>query len=212
MEFYVYTLSRPDGSVFYVGKGKGKRIRQHEWEAEGGCACYKCKVIRKVWREGGNIEKSIVFETNDEQAAFAYEIELIRFYGRDNLVNHTDGGEGQSGRVMSPESRAKIGKASRERGGPVQRVFNAALARWRGSKHKPDTIARMSQIAQSRDAEWEANRRAALRAQQEQRRNADPAYQLMFDLLSQGVHPEDVVEMTGLSIRTVYRWKKEWGL
>ena len=32
-QFYVYTLAYPDGKVFYVGKGSGYRIDQHEMEA-----------------------------------------------------------------------------------------------------------------------------------------------------------------------------------
>lgn len=39
--FYVYTLAYPDSKVFYVGKGTGKRIDDHEREARKGVQSYK---------------------------------------------------------------------------------------------------------------------------------------------------------------------------
>jgi hypothetical protein len=99
--FYVYVLARPDGSPFYVGKGLGKRIFDHDYEARSGHKCHKCNIIRKIWKSGGEVQRYIVFETNDEQEAFAYEIELIALHGRNNLANLTDGGEGQRGAVRS---------------------------------------------------------------------------------------------------------------
>jgi len=253
---------RPDGRVFYVGKGSGDRINQHEREAERGCACHKCNIIRKVWRSGGEIQKEIVFRTSDEREALDYEIELIRHYGRENLANLTDGGDGASGRVMSEEGRRRIGEATRNRKdslltrlkksiasaarrhtdetrekirqshiglrpsdetrGTVGAASRArgispqALDRARevntGKKHRPETIERMRERAQNRDAEWEANRRAGQRAYNEQQRSDDPAYRLMFALLRDGVHPNEIAARTGITVRTVYRWKKELGL
>lgn len=98
-QFYVYVLARPNGKVFYVGKGSKRRVFGHEAEARRGCKCHKCNVIRKVWKQGGEIQRYIVFTTNDEQAAFDYERETIALHGRDNLVNYTDGGDGASGAV-----------------------------------------------------------------------------------------------------------------
>lgn len=261
MKYYVYILARPDGSVFYVGKGSGKRIHQHEQEAERGCSCHKCNVIRKTWRSGSEIQKSIVFHTDSEQAALSYEIELIRYYGRENLTNLTDGGDGASGRAISEEGRLRIGEANRRREHSLLSRIKKSVAgfgrrqsdetrekirNWHiGKVHSEETRARIAEASKgritpeiterarlantgrirsdetkakigersrNRDEAWRDNQRAALRAQQEQRRNTDPAYELMFNLLSQGVHPEEVVERTGLSVRTVYRWKKEWGL
>ena len=90
--YYVYVLSRPDGTPFYVGKGQKTRVHAHEKEAKRDCQCHKCRVIRKIWREGGEVQKNIVFTTNDEALAYDYERELISQYGRKSLTNRCDGG------------------------------------------------------------------------------------------------------------------------
>ena len=46
--YYVYTLARPDGSVFYVGKGSGKRIHHHERLTRSDPNKEKCEVIRQI--------------------------------------------------------------------------------------------------------------------------------------------------------------------
>jgi LEM3-like protein len=104
--FYVYILCRPNGKPFYVGKGSGKRIFKHDVEARSGCDCHKCRVIRKIWRQGGEIVRYTVFTTDDEDAAYAYESELIVLHGRGNLTNGTDGGIGGRGTTTSLEVRA----------------------------------------------------------------------------------------------------------
>lgn len=103
--FYVYVLARPSGKPFYVGKGKDARVFYHEQEARSGHKCHKCNVIRKIWRNGGEVQRYTVFTTDDEQEAFKYEKELIALYGRSNLCNQTDGGEGSSN--YPEEARAK---------------------------------------------------------------------------------------------------------
>jgi hypothetical protein len=40
--YYVYVLARPDGTPFYVGKGKNGRIFEHDKEARSGHKCHKC--------------------------------------------------------------------------------------------------------------------------------------------------------------------------
>ncbi len=104
--FYVYVLTRPNGEPFYVGKGSGNRIDDHEREARAGHNCHKCNIIRKIWHEGGQVQRSFALRTDDEQEAFDCERQMIAFYGRDALANHTDGGEGFAN--LSAEARAKI--------------------------------------------------------------------------------------------------------
>lgn len=105
--YYVYVLARPNNKPFYVGKGARRRIYDHENEARKGHECYKCRIIRKIWREGGEVQRYTLFTTNDEKEAHAYEMELIALYGRHTLVNLTDGGEGVSGRVSSDATKKK---------------------------------------------------------------------------------------------------------
>lgn len=131
--FYVYILARPNGKPFYVGKGSGDRVFMHDTEARTGHRCYKCNIIRKIWKSGGEVQRYMMLETDDEQEALAYEVELIALYGRKTLANLTDGGEGVAGyaykrtpetleRMRSslkayyadrPEERARIGERIR---------------------------------------------------------------------------------------------------
>jgi hypothetical protein len=129
--FYVYVLVRPNGVPFYVGKGKDKRIFDHDKEARSGHKCYKCNVIRKIWKQGGEVQRYIVFTTIDESEAYAYERELISLHGRHNLTNLTDGGEGL--RNPSKETREKIasalrGKPSLNKGKPVSAEMRARIS------------------------------------------------------------------------------------
>jgi hypothetical protein len=91
--FYVYTLAEKE-KVFYVGKGQRQRVHNHEWEATTDCQCHKCRKIRKIWRNGGAVQKYIVFTTDDEDEAYRYEEELITSFGLKNLCNKALGGRG----------------------------------------------------------------------------------------------------------------------
>ena len=94
--FYVYILARPNGKPFYVGKGCKRRVLSHATEARRGCACRKCQVIRAIWKSGKEVNHYIVFTTDNELEALAYEKETIALHGRDNLCNQSDGGQGLS--------------------------------------------------------------------------------------------------------------------
>ena len=103
--FYVYTLINSlTDRVFYVGKGYANRMDSHEREARRDVKSYKCNTIRKIWRQGGEVIKQKVAEFIDEQDAFIYEWCLINLiYGRKNLTNGSDGGEGARGVEYTPE-------------------------------------------------------------------------------------------------------------
>lgn len=95
--YYNYTLAYPDGYmengidlsdvVFYVGKGTGNRINQHEDEASSGYQSEKCDVIRHIWSRGYQIKKTILYRTNDESEALEKEDVLLEFYASDLLTN-----------------------------------------------------------------------------------------------------------------------------
>jgi hypothetical protein len=109
-KFYVYTLAYPDGTIFYVGKGTKNRIDGHEREAKRGKQSYKCNVIRKIWADGGQVVKTIMFRTDIEEEAYQYEITLIEALGLKTLTNIASGGRGGMSNVpKTPEWKAKIG-------------------------------------------------------------------------------------------------------
>jgi muconolactone delta-isomerase len=104
--FYVYILYRPNDQPFYVGKGVHDRIYFHEKEARRGHECHKCRVIRKIWRKGGQVKKQIVFRTGDEDQAYRVEAQLIAKY-RDQIVNVCDKHPMWNGEAVKPIARRK---------------------------------------------------------------------------------------------------------
>lgn len=151
LKYYVYTLARPDGRVFYVGKGCGNRIDAHEKEARKGADTHKCRTIRKIWSEGGEVVKDIVFRTNDEQESFDYEIELIQAYGFSNLTNGTFGGEGGRGNfyTKTPEQIEKSRQMIRAyySDESVRRAHGAKMRQYYADN--PDVRQRMLEAAQT---------------------------------------------------------------
>jgi hypothetical protein len=102
-DFYVYVHRKATtGSIFYCGKGQGKRAwdkteRNRHW-----------KIVAK--KHGVIVE--IVQDGLQEWAAFELETDLIALYGRKDLglgdlVNYADGGQGSSGVIQSAETRLK---------------------------------------------------------------------------------------------------------
>lgn len=85
--WYVYTYAFPGGSIFYIGKGNGGRIDEHEREAQSGCECTKCQTIREIWASGHPVQKRIVYETLLEAEALEYEKTLIHQHAGPHLTN-----------------------------------------------------------------------------------------------------------------------------
>lgn len=103
-KFYVYVNTRAsDGSVFYVGKGKGDRA----WDTYGRSEWWK-----RIVAKHGFLYKIVSYFSN-ETCAFSFESALIGHYGRPNLCNLTDGGDGASGYKHTDEAKRKIGDKSR---------------------------------------------------------------------------------------------------
>lgn len=109
--FYVYLLNKPDLMPFYVGKGVGSRVLNHESEARNSTRrSHKLNVIRAIHRKGESVVYQLDSFFDDEKDALARERELIMKIGRHDLsrgplTNQTDGGEGTSN--PSLESRAR---------------------------------------------------------------------------------------------------------
>lgn len=162
-KFYVYVLARPDGTPFYVGKGSVNRIDFHEYQARKGVKSKKCSIIRKIWAQGGQVQKYIVFTTDDEAEALAYEREMIALHERGRLANMTEGGEGTSGntRIYTDEHRRNMSAA--KQGHPVSAETRAKISAARkGRVMSAESRVKMS--ASSREHRTGATQSAETRA------------------------------------------------
>lgn len=102
-DFYVYLHRRAtDGRVFYVGKGAGRRA----WRKKGrsifwGRIAKKYGVVVEIAQDG-----------LQEWAAFELECGLIAYYGKEQLCNLTDGGEGvgqvNKGKKLTEQHKKKV--------------------------------------------------------------------------------------------------------
>ncbi len=108
-DFYAYLWLRENRTPYYVGKGHGDRA----------FVSSKHNVHRPKDRS-----RIVVISCRNEQEAFDTEKNLILNWGRKDLgtgvlYNFTDGGQGQSGAVISQERRAR--QAAKVRGRPSKR-------------------------------------------------------------------------------------------
>jgi hypothetical protein len=105
-----------DHEPFYIGKGKGNRIRVHVPTALLGVEqTFKARRIRRIHAQGFSVIEKKSKRTYDEAEAFEFERMLIQAIGRQDLkkgplCNLTDGGDGVPN--LNAEARKRISKSS----------------------------------------------------------------------------------------------------
>lgn len=111
--WYIYVLHRPDGRPFYVGKGTGDRVFQHENEArhpnDRRSNSHKLNIIRSIWKGREAVGYEIDSWWDDEALAYEREAELIaelrRLHEGGPLTNRAPGGGSTAG--AAPISRER---------------------------------------------------------------------------------------------------------
>ena len=132
--FYTYAHYTPEGRLFYIGKGQGRRAytfhkRNNYWN----------HVVEKY----GKPDVQILANWNTEEEAFSHEILLIDcFKGLGHkLVNLSNGGEGPSG--MTPWNKGKKGQPAWNKGIPCREETKIKLSAINighvGHKHSEET-------------------------------------------------------------------------
>jgi hypothetical protein len=110
--FYVYVYRDPrpskNNQPVYVGKGTGDRDLSH-WSRGSHNKPFQ-DFISHLKQRGLVATCERVFETENEEEAFAKEMQLIELYGRrdtktGSLFNRTNGGEGASGAIRTAEEK-----------------------------------------------------------------------------------------------------------
>jgi len=101
-DYYTYAFLRKDGTPYYIGKGRKKRI----YDKRGRPCSYPPDNSRVIF-----LKKNL-----SEEEAFKHEVYMIFLYGRKDLgegilQNKSNGGEGASGRVQTFETRKKISES-----------------------------------------------------------------------------------------------------
>lgn len=89
---YCYALVDPSGEVFYIGKGRGRRMYAHLDYAKKGGLGLKCDRIRAILAAGGDVEHRVLGEYETDAEALQAECRLIAAHT--GLTNLTAGGEG----------------------------------------------------------------------------------------------------------------------
>ena len=102
--YYTYAHYRPDGTIFYIGKGSFKRAH-----STAGRNTYWNRIVKK----DGEFKVEILALWKTEKEAFDHEIFLIDTFRKMGfkLANVSSGGEGSSGYRHLEETKAKMREA-----------------------------------------------------------------------------------------------------
>lgn len=168
-QFFVYRLVR-NGAPFYIGKGSGRRGRDHLAPSGHRDNSLRSIIIRKAKSSGDVLKCEIVQSHLTEAEAFSEEKRLIALFGRidigtGSLANHTDGGDGAPNlpphvlELLRAKGRAQMTPTAREY---LREIGKAQFANpsYR-EKHRASC-----QSAQSEPGHIEAKRARGLRQSQ----------------------------------------------
>ncbi|KKM99136.1 hypothetical protein LCGC14_1150820 [marine sediment metagenome] len=146
--FYVYMYLDLDNVPFYIGKGKDNRYKASKH-------LHKCRsnpfLKNKIRKVGvANIRIHFLHRNISEEEAFHWERYWIKYIGRRNLeagtlCNLTDGGEGDSGRIVSEETRQKISKMKKGKMTGKKNPRYGKPGYWTGKERSEETKQKISE-------------------------------------------------------------------
>lgn len=126
-DYYVYAHTLPDGTVFYIGRGRGRRASANYDRSE-----WWYRKVKKHYPDGHKIvpiylSKNLTFEESNQIEQFWIAVHgKIKTRKDGTLVNICDGGRGSRGHFVSEENRRKTSE------------------RLKGKKLSPEVVAKMS--------------------------------------------------------------------
>lgn len=165
-QWTVYSLNDPrTQEVRYVGvtlRTLHTRYAAHLSAARCGLKTHCAHWIRSLISQGLTPILSVIERGFGKSRTTAEQQWIALYRSTSSLTNLTDGGEGVPGYKASPEARAKIGAASRNRSPETRARLGAAHL---GKHLSPETRAKISvsHKGQKFSPEWRAKISAALR-------------------------------------------------
>lgn len=142
MDFYVYVWTCVASGQRYIGKGKGRRSRQHFSNARGkrGNDCPAFYAAIRKYGEGW-FELDYIATGLTAYMACALERTFIAMYGTRAEYNCTDGGDGALGRAQSDRVKAAVSAA--QKGKKVSSETRARMAEAKtGKKQSQETVSK----------------------------------------------------------------------
>ena len=142
MMFYTYAHYKPDNSVFYIGKGQGRRA----WSKKNRNPHWKNVVAKH-----GEHKVEILAHWPTEQEAFEHEKFLIWCF-RDmgcSMTNIADGGEGCSGLIHTEEVKQKISRIHKGKKLSIEQIEFLRQSSF-GRKHTEETKAYLTKLNKER--------------------------------------------------------------